>query len=83
MHVQSVQINAGMLVQPHSIIRTIGEALSLYVIKHLGSIGKQAATSYAGHRPLLCVRAEMLFQSMFTPHHSSTTCQLIVSTRNM
>ena len=44
-----------------SILRTVSKALPLNVIKHLGGIGKQAATSHACHRPLLCVRAKMFF----------------------
>ena len=57
-----------------SVLRTVREALSLNVIKHLGGIGKQAAASHACHRPLLCVRAQMFFQSMFAPHNGSTAC---------
>ena len=48
-------------ISQRSILRTVSEALPLNVIKHLGGIGKQAATSHACHRPLLCVRTKMFF----------------------
>jgi len=74
-HVQKPLTNAGMLYEPQRIIHTVGEALPLNVIKHLGGIREQAATSHTGHRLLLRVRTKMFFQSMFAPHHSNTTCQ--------